>query len=263
MLLTLVLSVVIGVSLGLLGGGASILTVPMLLYVAGLSARAGVATSLFVVGTTSFVALLGHARSGRVDWRVGGLFGTASMMGGYAGGRLARFLPAQYLLLGFTCMMFVTALAMMRRTGHASRQSRPGGSAGLARAALVGVGIGVLTGLIGAGGGFVIVPALVLVSGLPIRTAIGTSLLVITMNSFAGFAGTLGHASIPWALAAEVAAASATGSLVGAPLAKRVGPELLRKGFAWFVLAMALLMAAKQLPAAPAHVCRRGVTSYG
>ena len=256
MILTLALSVLIGLSLGLLGGGGSILTVPILVYAAGLDAKDGIATSLFVVGATSLAAMLSHARAGRVAWRVGAFFGVASMIGAYGGGRLAHFLPAKALLAGFTLMMFVTAVAMMRRRRDAASPSNTKSpkleGAALARAAAIGVAIGALTGVIGAGGGFVIVPALVLFSGLPMRTAVGTSLLVIAMNSFAGFAGTLSHATIHWPLALAVTAASVAGSLVGAALAGRVKPEALRTGFAWFVLAMALFMTVKELPASVA-----------
>ena len=250
MLLTLALSVLIGVSLGLLGGGGSILTVPILVYAAGLDPKEGIATSLLVVGATSVSAMLVHARGGRVAWRVGLLFGVASMFGAYGGGRLAHFLPARLLLAGFTLMMVVTALVMMRprrdatSVGVASLQG-----AAIARSTAVGVAIGLLTGVVGAGGGFVVVPALVLLGGLPMRTAVGTSLLVIAMNSFAGFAGTLSHATIPWSLALAVTASSVVGSLIGAALAGRVKPGSLRTGFAWFVLAMALFMIFKQLPA--------------
>jgi uncharacterized membrane protein YfcA len=209
MILTLALSVLIGVSLGLLGGGGSILTVPILVYAAGLDPKDGIATSLLVVGVTSASAMLFHARGGRVAWRVGLLFGVASMIGAYGGGRLAHVLPAKLLLASFTLMMFVTALAMMRRRrdGAPAEVTALTGAA-LARAAPIGVAIGLLTGIVGAGGGFVIVPALVLLSKLPMRTAVGTSLLVIAMNSFAGFAGTLSHASIHWSLAVAVTAAS-------------------------------------------------------
>ena len=247
--LTLALSVLIGVSLGLLGGGGSILTVPILVYAVGLEPKDGIATSLLVVGTTSLAAMLTHARKGRVAWRVGALFGVASMVGAYGGGRLAYLLPAKGLLIGFTLMMFVTALAMMRRRRDSGASVEAGlhGKA-LGRAAAIGVGIGALTGIIGAGGGFLIVPALVLLSGLPMRTAVGTSLLVIAMNSLAGFAGAVQHATIHWSLATEVTVASVLGSLGGAALAGYVAPESLRKGFAWFVLAMAAFMAVKQLP---------------
>ena len=269
MTLTLVLSVLIGVSLGLLGGGGSILTVPILVYAAGLAPKDGIATSLLVVGVTSLAAMLTHARGGRVAWRVGVLFGAASMVGAYAGGRVAHFLPAQGLLAGFTLMMIVTAVAMMRPrrdTGPAQVTELRG--AALVRASAIGVAIGLLTGVIGAGGGFVIVPALVLLSGLPMRTAVGTSLLVIAMNSFAGFAGSLSHATIHGSLALAVTFASVVGSLAGAALAGRVQPGSLRRGFAWFVLAMAVFMITKQLPprvaeALSAHVALAAMVVAG
>jgi uncharacterized membrane protein YfcA len=253
MILVVALSVLIGVSLGLLGGGGSILTVPILVYGAGLDPKDGIATSLLVVGATSFAAMLSHARGGRVAWRVGALFGISSMLGAYVGGRVAHFFPARGLLIAFTAMMFVTALAMMRKRKEgdvAKAEPKPGVPIG---AALIGVGIGLLTGIIGAGGGFVIVPALVLLSGLPMRTAVGTSLLVIAMNSFAGFAGALSHATIHWSLAAAVTAASVCGSLIGASLAGRVKPESLRSGFAWFVLLMAAYMTTKQCSRTALH----------
>ena len=132
-LLTLALSVLIGVSLGLLGGGGSILTVPILVYAAGLDPKDGIATSLLVVGVTSVSAMLFHARGGRVAWRVGLLFGVASMFGAYGGGRLAHVLPAKLLLASFTLMMFVTALAMMRRR----RECAPAEATALSGAAFV------------------------------------------------------------------------------------------------------------------------------
>jgi uncharacterized membrane protein YfcA len=261
MIFTLVLSVLIGLSLGLLGGGGSILTVPILVYAAGLAPKDGIATSLLVVGVTSLAATLTHAHGGRVAWRVGALFGVASMIGAYAGGRLAHVLPAKALLAAFTLMMAVTAVTMMRpRHDGAAVQVTELRGAALARAAGIGIAIGLLTGVVGAGGGFVIVPALVLLSGLPMRTAVGTSLLVISMNSFAGFAGSLSHATIHWSLALAVTIASVVGSLAGAALAGRVNPESLRKGFAWFVLAMAVFMVAKQLPPGAAGALSAHVT---
>jgi len=253
MILTVALSVLVGVSLGLLGGGGSILTVPILVYAAGLEPKDGIATSLLVVGATSLAAMLVHARGGRVAWRVGALFGVASMAGAYGGGRIAHALPARALLAGFTVVMFVTAVAMMRRRRDAgAAEERAPRGATVARGAAIGLGIGALTGVIGAGGGFVIVPALVLLSGVPMRTAVGTSLLVIAMNSFAGFAGALSHATIHWSLAIAATVASVAGSVAGAGLSGLVKPESLRRGFAWLVLAMALFMAVKQLPASAA-----------
>ncbi|MGZ3473506.1 MAG: TSUP family transporter, partial [Polyangiales bacterium] len=113
-LLVASLSLAVGLSLGLLGGGGSILTLPMLVYIAGLDARAVIASSLLVVGVTSAVAVIAHARAGAVQWRVGGVFAAAAMVGAYAGGRVAHFVPATALLAGFATLMLVTSIAMMR-----------------------------------------------------------------------------------------------------------------------------------------------------
>lgn len=249
MALVLVLGALVGVLLGLLGGGGSILMVPLLVVVARLDARVAIPTSLLVVGTASLTALACNARRGHVAWKVGLLFGLASMAGAYAGGRLAHHVPSAWLLAGFTGMMLVTGLAMLRRRGGPDEPTTPAplGGVALARAAAVGVGVGALTGLVGAGGGFVIVPALVLLAGLPMRLAVGSSLLVVTMNAFAGLAGALGHASLDWGFAGALAAATAAGSFGGATLAPHVSPAKLRTGFAWLVIAMAIFLGAQQL----------------
>ena len=245
MLLVVVLSVAIGVALGLLGGGGSILTVPILVYVVGLETKSAIATSLFVVGFTSLSAMVAHAWAGRVRWRVGASFGAASMVGAFAGGRVAHLLPAAILLAGFTGIMVVTGAMMLRR-----RKDRPPSSAApAARIAAIGVLVGALTGAVGAGGGFVVVPALTMLCGLSMGEAIATSLLVIAMNSFAGFAGYVGHVHVDARVAAIVTAAAVVGSFGGALLAGRVRPESLRRGFAVFVLGMAGLMTYRQLPA--------------
>lgn len=240
-----VATLLVGISLGLLGGGGSILMVPLLAYGAGLPAREAIATSLLVVGATSAVAMVGHARERRVDWRVGGLFGLASMGGAFVGGKIAHRLPASALLAAFTVVMFVTAFAMMRKRPATPSEAR---AASPTVAAGVGVFAGLLAGLVGAGGGFVIVPALVLFAGLPVRTAVGTSLLVITMSSFAGFASAVGSVSIDWHLAQPLLVAAPVGGALGVILSARVSPEGLRKGFAWLVLAVATFTAAKQIP---------------
>ena len=251
MLIAAILALFVGVSLGLLGGGGSILTLPVLVYVVGLAPRDGVASSLLIVGVTSGTAMLGHARGGRVRWSIGVFFGAASMLGAFAGGRLSHLVPAAVLLGGFTFLMLITALAMMRRRPkHDDGAVAPvalGGGA-LARVLAVGVAIGLLTGVVGAGGGFVIVPALTLLCALPMRAAVGTSLLVITMNSFAGFAGAAAHATIPWIVVGVMTTSAVLGSFAGAALTTRVSPASLRKGFAWFILAMTAFMVWKQLP---------------
>ncbi len=244
--LGVVLAVAVGVALGLLGGGGSILTVPILLYVFRLPPDQAIASSLLVVGTTSALSLVPHARAGRVRWRAGALFGIASMAGAFVGGRASAHLSPDVLVVAFGAAMLVTAVAMMRPR----RASADPSSAALPLGALapLGVVVGALTGLVGAGGGFLVVPALVLVARMPMTVAVGTSLLVIAMNGLAGFAGHLGGVSIPWGVALPVVAAAALGSVVGSRLAGSVSPDALRRGFAWLVLVMAELLLLRELP---------------
>ncbi|MFG3345870.1 sulfite exporter TauE/SafE family protein [Streptomyces sp. NPDC048018] len=241
-------SLLIGVSLGVLGGGGSILTVPLLVYLAGLDTKEAVATSLFVVGVTSLAALVPHARARRVHWRTGAAFGAFSMVGAYGGGRIAEHVPGTALLVAFGVMMLATATAMLRRPrGPAGPgpQCRP---ASPVRIAVLGVGAGAVTGLVGSGGGFLVVPALAILGGLPIGIAVGTSLLVIAMNSFAGLAGHLSGVHLDWGLALTVTAAAVVGSVVGARFfARRIPQEAMRRAFGWFVVVMGALVLAQQL----------------
>ncbi|MFI5836114.1 sulfite exporter TauE/SafE family protein [Micromonospora sp. NPDC051300] len=245
--LTVAGAVLIGVSLGLLGGGGSILAVPLLVYVAGLPAKEAIATSLLVVGATSAVGVLPHARAHRVRWRTGLIFGLAGMTGAYAGGRLAAFVPASVLLTAFALMMLATAAAMIRGRRPAEGRPTPH-ELPVPRVILDGVVVGLVTGLVGAGGGFLVVPALALLGGLPMPVAVGTSLVVIAMKSFAGLAGYLSSVQIDWRLAGAVTAAAIVGSLLGGRLAGRVPEEVLRKAFGWFVVVMGVFVLARQLP---------------
>ncbi len=248
LILTVALAALIGISLGLLGGGGSILAVPLLVYVAGLPAKEAIATSLLVVGTTSAIAVLPHARAGRVRWRTGLIFGLAGMTGAYAGGRLAAHIPAGILLTAFALMMLATAAAMIR--GRRDTRNKPvPHELPILRVIVDGIVVGLVTGLVGAGGGFLVVPALALLGGLPMPVAVGTSLVVIAMKSFAGFAGYLSTVHINWALAAAVTAAAVAGSLTGGRLAGRIREDALRKAFGWFVVAMGIFVLAQQLPA--------------
>lgn len=244
--LAVVLAVLVGVSLGLLGGGGSILAVPLLVYVAGLDAKEAIATSLLVVGTTALVAVIPHARAGRVRWRTGLLFGAAGMAGAYAGGRVAEFIPGTVLLVAFSLMMLATAAAMIR--GRSTPDKPAHTELPVARVLLDGVVVGLVTGLVGAGGGFLIVPALVLLGGLPMSVAVGTSLLVIAMKSFAGLAGYLASIQIDWPLALGITAAAVLGSLIGSRLTGVIAPDTLRKGFGWFVIVMGVLILVQQVP---------------
>lgn len=252
MVLAVILAVMVGVSLGLLGGGGSILTVPILRYVLGLEAHTAIAMSLLLVGATSAAALAAHARRGLVQWRTGFAFGCAGMLGAYPAGRIAHFIPESLLLLGFGLMMFATAAAMLRPERKPSsaqilRASRPR-RLPLLEVLMEGLVVGAVTGLVGAGGGFLVVPALVLLGRLPMQAAIATSLLVISLKSFAGFAGFLGHTQLDWSLALAIGSASVLGSFAGAALANKVSTRALRQGFGWFVIGMAIFILAQELP---------------
>lgn len=239
----------IGVTLGLLGGGGSILTLPLLLYVLDLEPKAAIAGSLFVVGVTSLVGVAAHARAERVRVRVGLPFGAAAMAGAFAGGRLAHWVPPTALLLGFAAMMMLTAAAMLARRDRATAR-RP---ASLGKALGLGASVGLVSGLVGAGGGFLVVPALTLFGGLAMPEAVGTSLLVIALQSSAGLAGHLTYVTLDWPPLTLVASSAVAGSLVGARLARHARPELLRQAFGWLVLVMGSLLLIGQLPAGAAR----------
>ena len=252
-LLAFLLALLIGVALGLMGGGGSILTVPILRYVLGMEGHSAIATSLLVVGTTSVAALIAHARKRNVQWRTGLVFGGGGMLGAYLAGTVAHLIPAPLLLTGFGVLMFATATAILRpERGHepSSDANAPQRAARLplSMTVLQGLVVGAVTGLVGAGGGFLVVPALVLLGRLPMASAIGTSLLVITLNSFASFAGYAGHTSIDWPLAFGVSGFAVAGSLAGASLATRLSARALRQGFGWFVVAMAFFILTREVP---------------
>lgn len=244
--LTIALALLVGVSLGLLGGGGSILTVPLLAYVAGMEAKQAIATSLLVVGTTSAVAAVSHARAGRVQWRTGLIFGAAGMAGAYGGGLLAQYISGTVLLIGFAIMMIATAVAMLRGRRDVV-PADPHHRIPIPKVVAEGLVVGLVTGLVGAGGGFLVVPALALLGGLPMPVAVGTSLVVIAMKSFAGFAGYLHSVTIDWRLAGLVTVAALVGALLGARLTALVNPDSLRQAFGWFVLMMSSIILAQEV----------------
>jgi uncharacterized protein len=243
------LAVVVGLTMGLLGGGGSILMVPLLVYAAGMDAKEAIATSLVVVGVTAAAALLSHARAGRVRWRTGLFFGAAGMAGAFTGGLIGGRLPGSVLLVAFALMMIATALAMLRGRRTPPRTDAHG-ELPIGRVLLDGAVVGLVTGLVGAGGGFLVVPALVLLGGLPMGMAVGTSLLVIAMKSFAGVAGYLASVPIDWALTGAITVAAVLGSLVGGRLVSRIPADSLRRAFGWFVLAMGGFVLVQQAPSA-------------
>ncbi len=242
-LIGLLLSVLIGVSLGFFGGGGSILTVPVLVYAFGLEPKRAIASSLLVVAAASLVGAVQHWRLGNVRLRTALLFGLAGMLGAYLGGRAGSHVDGGLLLLLFAVMMLLTASAMWR--GRQAIASAPRGHAPV-RLMLQGLAVGSFTGLVGAGGGFLIVPALVLWAGLSAPEAVGTSLFVIVLQTLAGFSGYVARVTVDYGLVALVSACAIVGSVAGSRLAQRVEPAALRRTFAGFVLAMAGMILVRQ-----------------
>jgi uncharacterized membrane protein YfcA len=244
LIIGLFLSLAIGLSLGLLGGGGSIITVPVLVYVLGVETYQAIGMSLAVVGATSLVAVGLHARQGTVQYKTGIIMSTAGVLGAYVGSRLTYLFSPAALLLALAGVMLSIATMMFTRKERAagparSQQSRAGNMV------LAGLGVGGLTGLLGVGGGFLVVPALTLFAGLPMHEAIGTSLLVITINCIAGLLGHLQHASFDPLLALLVTMLAVIGTLIGVAIAHRTSPVRLRTGFAVLVMAVALFLVAK------------------
>lgn len=246
-LMGLALASLMGLSLGLLGGGGSILTVPIFVYVLGYGAKESIAMSLAVVGAVSLFGAAGHWRAGNVNVRVAVIFGGVAMAGTYLGARLAVFFSGAAQLVLFAVVMLVAAVFMFRERApvpEAVAGADPTAVAhGVTRASLVlimveGLAVGVLTGLVGVGGGFLIVPALVLLGGLPMKQAVGTSLLVIAMKSATGFAGYLGQVDVPWAFMTVFTGVAVVGILGGTYLVRFVSQRALRRAFAVFLVIM-------------------------
>jgi uncharacterized membrane protein YfcA len=247
LLIAIVLSALIGVSLGLLGGGGSILAVPLLVYVAQIDVRTAIGMSLAVVGATSLGGAAVHARGGRVDLKAALLFGGAGMVAAPIGAQVTHMVPPRALLVLFATLMIVVGALMLRARRPPSTSTPP--PPRRLRVVGAGLGVGLLTGFLGVGGGFLIVPALTLFAGLPIRTAIGTSLLVIALNAAAGLAGHIRHGGLPLELTLAFSAAAVVGVVFGVKLSAGLAPVQLRRAFAAFVVLIGLsLLVTNLLP---------------
>ena len=239
------LALVMGTVLGLLGGGGSILTLPILAYIAQMPAEEAIASSLVVVGITSAMSAIMYAKQGNVRFKTGLTFGGIAMLGAYLGGRLAVFFPGWLLLAIFALLMITTSLLMLKKKKNTERVGGPSQAHPLLLPA-EGLVVGTITGLIGAGGGFLVVPALALMAGLPMRQAIGTSLMIIAMNSGAGVVGHLAHVDIDWGLTLLISLFAVGGSFIGAKYSKKIPADTLRRIFAYFVLAMGTFILLKE-----------------
>ena len=246
LILALVAGAVVGLALGALGGGGSVLAVPALIYLLGFTPAAATTAGLLIVTATSLTALYAHARTGNVRWKAGTLFAAAGLLPAAAAGAAAVRLPEPVLTAAFAAVAALAAVTMLRpgrpAAGPGADGVRP------ARAAGTGAGLGALTGLLGVGGGFLAVPALVTVLAFEMQAAVGTSLLVISANSLASLT-TRGAttAGIDWAVIGPFTGAAILGAWDGKRLAAKVTGGLLRRAFAVTLLAVAAFMLADAL----------------
>lgn len=233
----------VGLSLGLLGSGGSILTVPVLIYLAGEQEKAAIAESMGIVGAISFAGFVPYAFKKQVHWRSVILFGLPAMGGTYGGAAIAEFVSGTFQLLLFAAVMVAAAVMMFLDKKEMERSGGGDIRHEWWKIALEGAAVGVLTGLVGVGGGFLIVPALVLLGGLPMHLAVGTSLVIITLKSFSGFfkyievMENLGLA-MDWNLILVFSLIGGAGSLVGKSIGAKISNEKLKKGFAVFLIVM-------------------------
>lgn len=234
------LALLIGISLGLLGGGGSILTVPVLHYVLGYGVKDAIPMSLVVVGLTSGFGAINHARVGTVRWRTALAFGPPAIVGAILGAELGLRVEATTQLTVFAVVMLLAAVSMLRGgAGAGAGEARPAGARHpLPFITLIGALVGVLTGFVGVGGGFLYVPALALLAGLAMKEAIGTSLVLILLSCGAGLVRYWGHIQLDWRAIALFSGIAFVGVAVGSRLVPYLSQRALKKGFAFFLLAM-------------------------
>lgn len=250
-IIALVGALAVGVSLGLLGSGGSILTVPILVYLLGQPDKVAIAGSLAIVGGISLFGAVPYALKRQVDWRSVLLFGIPGMVGAFGGAWLSRFVSGSFQLLLFSLIMLLAAAFMFR--GRRQASAPPARRHPWWKVMIEGTLVGVVTGLVGVGGGFLIVPALALLAGLPIHIAIGTSLLIIALKSFVGFAEYVNvlnslNLQLDWGVIAAFIGIGAGGSFAGRKLAAKVPQQMLQRIFAVFLLAMGGFILWQNLP---------------
>ncbi|OAN63026.1 permease [Balneola sp. EhC07] len=236
-------ALLVGLSLGLMGSGGSILTVPILIYISGEPEKAAIAESLGIVGFISLIASIPYALKKQVNWRNVILFGIPGMAGTYGGAYVAGFVSSTFQLMLFSFVMILAAVLMLRNKKITDVDQSLAKQQKWWLIALEGVVVGVLTGLVGVGGGFLIVPALVILGGLPMHVAIGTSLVIIALKSFSGFYKYFEvlesvNQQINWELVLIFSLIGAVGSFVGKIVGSKISGEKLKKGFAIFLLFM-------------------------
>ncbi len=255
-------SLVIGMSLGLIGGGGSILTVPVLVYLFRVSPVMATAYSLFIVGSTSLVGTWPKYKHGLVHMKTAFIFGVPSIAAVFATRKyIVPLIPEDLFSVGgllitkdimvmllFAVLMVAASISMIRN--HKRKTTEWGEGAhkyNVPAILLEGVVVGTVTGLVGAGGGFLIIPALVLLSRLPMKQAIGTSLLIIAAKSLIGFTGDIANYQMDWRLLITITLLAITGIFIGNWLSQKVSSKKLEKGFGWFVLIMGIYIMVKEI----------------
>ena len=254
-------SILIGVSLGLIGGGGSILTVPVLVYIFGMDAATATVYSLFIVGITSTVGSVSYFRKGLVNLKTALVFGIPSVVGVFLTRvYLVPAIPDPVLTTGtyivtkhillmllFAVLMVAASFSMIKKVIVISNNTVAGSSFNHPLILIQGFAVGIITGLIGAGGGFMIIPALVFMLKLPMKEAIGTSLLIIAANSLLGFFSSANHVAVHWVFLFTIAAFAIAGIFIGMRLSKNIDGAKLKPAFGWFVLVMGVLILVKEL----------------
>ena len=256
-------AVLMGLSLGLIGGGGSILTVPILVYLFSVDAVLATAYSLFIVGLTALIGSFSHMRLGNIHWRTAIVFGIPSIISVYA--TRAWLVPALPdplfsvgdqviskplgILLFFAVIMLLASYSMIRKQKVVKvEESSAGPKFNYPLILVEGAVVGMITGIVGAGGGFLIIPALVLLAKLPMKQAVGTSLIIIAAKSLIGFTGDLkGQEVIDWSFLMTFSAIAVVGIIAGSILSKRIPNEKLKPAFGWFVLVMGIYIISKEL----------------
>lgn len=254
-------SALIGISLGLIGGGGSILTVPVLVYLLGVNAVEATAYSLFIVGSTALVGAYPKYKQGLLNIKTAIIFGIPSIVAVYLTRKfLVPAIPTELFTLGglmitksilmmllFAILMVFASVSMIKDQKVVSAKDDAEQKFNYPMILAEGAIVGMLTGLVGAGGGFLIIPALVLFTGLPMKEAVGTSLLIIAAKSLIGFTGDLGHFEMNWSLLLIVSSIAIAGIFLGNYLSLKIDGAKLKKGFGWFVLVMGIYIIIKEL----------------
>ncbi|MFT6631171.1 MAG: putative membrane protein YfcA [Bacteriovoracaceae bacterium] len=249
MILGFSLAVIIGLSLGLMGGGGSILTVPILVYALDMDPKTAIALSLAIVGLTSLVGSVSHMRANNIHLKIAAIFGPIAMAGTFLGAKISVYLTGAMQLIIFAVVMLIASYFMFTKNKNQKeeldekeeldkKQATEKENLNIPLIMAEGIFVGILTGIVGVGGGFMIVPALVLLTKIPMKKAIGTSLLIISFKSFAGFAGYLGQVTIPWTFLIQFSFFTIIGILIGSHLVQYVSSQKLKRSFAVFLVIM-------------------------